>query len=217
MSADSILRRTSGCCRFSHPEISVLVDRRAPSPDWLIEFFETEVGKGRVFRAGETVQVGWGLLLLSKNLDEDLEVWEPDFGSMPIQWKRGVNETIRHLTIQKTVAEALSCEPDFPSLLQPCSVEQNWKARDEFVMWRTETRERHSGWSWATELTDQAIELCSLYELGTKIPAVIAFFALPAGCEVHVTRKRITIRSTGRCVSSDDSVFLQRLLIRANG
>ena len=217
MNLDRVLHRTTSCGRFSHPEISILVDRRAPGVDWLIDYFETEVCKGRVFRAGETVQIGWGLVLLCKDVDvdEDLEVWEPDFTSMPIRWKRGANETVRQLIIQRTVVEALGCEPDFPSLLQACSLEQNCRTGDEFVMWRTEAQQKHSGWFLAEGLGDEVTQLCSLYELSCKTPVVTAFFALPAGCEVHVSRKRIAIQCAERCVSSDENEFLRRLLAHA--
>lgn len=218
MNLNRVSHRTSGCRRFSHPEISISVDRRAPDVDWLINSFETEVAKGRVFRAGETVQIGWGLVLLCKDVDvdEDLEVWEPDFTSMPIQWRRGANETVRQLTIQRMVVEASGCEPKFPSLLEACSLDPNCNAADEFVMWRSEPQQKHSGWFLAEGLGDEVTQLCSLYELSCKIPDVTAFFALPAGCEVRVSRKRIAIRCAERCVSSDENEFLRRLLTRAS-
>ncbi len=53
------------------------------------------------------------LTLLKEAADGELEVWEPQFDSMPIKWVRGVNNTLRHIILQKSVAEILGCEPAF--------------------------------------------------------------------------------------------------------
>jgi hypothetical protein len=215
---DSIAFKTTGCHRFSHPEMSIPLEPRGGfSADWLIEYFETEVSKGRVFKSGETVQIGWGLVLLRDTPAGELEIWEPDFVSMPIQWRRGANATMRQLILQKSVAEALHCEPVFPSLRQACAVVPDWKQLKEITMLRGEQWQNLSGWSVASSAQEAATEWCSLYELGCHIPAVIEFLALPAGSEVRVRAEKVEIEYAGRRASSDDSKLLRELLSRYRG
>ncbi|HWM69347.1 MAG TPA: hypothetical protein VNO35_22345 [Steroidobacteraceae bacterium] len=209
---ETIVHKTTACSRFSHPEISVLLDRRAGfSPDWLIQYFETEVGKGRVFKAGQTVQVGWGLVQLRDTTTGELELWEPDFLSMPLHWQLGANETLRHLIVQKSLAEALQCEPDFPSLRQPGSVEHDWKRLAEFHLWRQPSHENHSGWFFAADTPAAAVEYTSLYELACHAPAAIAVMGLPQGAEAQLSRDSMEVRYAGRSISSADNQLLRGL------
>jgi hypothetical protein len=202
----------------SHPAIIVeLDDASRLTPDWLLGYFDEEVTAGRVFKAGETVGVGWGLLLLreAETGKNELEVWEPDFASMPIRWVPGINMTQRHLVLQKSNAEALSLGPVFPSLLQPCSVGPSWQQYQSFHLWRETNDEPHSGWVVGHDVAVDTVDLCSLYEVGCHLPVAIPFFALPAGAVVDISRRRIEMTFGERCVSSDDNALLGSLLERA--
>lgn len=115
--------RTQKCSKFGHPEILLhLADDAQMDPEWLIGFFENAVSTGGKFKPDDTVQIGWMIDKVQQNSEGDLEIWEPVFDSIPIKWVRGIDNTIRHLTLQKSVAELINMEPVFPSIIQAGTV-----------------------------------------------------------------------------------------------
>ena len=141
--------RTTKCHAHGHPEIAILLDENSDlSPDWLISFFEAEVGNGQRFQADETVQVGWMLTMLRASSDPHcLELWEPEFDSLPINWCRGATNTLRHLIIQQSVCEELGVEPNFPSLREAGVASPCFGNSDgSFTMSRDESDGNDSGW-----------------------------------------------------------------------
>ena len=70
---------------YGHPDIVIHYHNlAAPLVGWLQTYFAEAVAEGTVFRAGETVQIGWMLLMLRDGEAGQLMVWEPGFHAMPI-------------------------------------------------------------------------------------------------------------------------------------
>ncbi|BCU78862.1 hypothetical protein [Luteolibacter sp. LG18] len=165
---------------------------------WVIDYFEARVRDGTRFHNNETVQLGWGLLLLRQNGDV-LEVFEPDFKSMPIQWCPGVNHTIRHLHLQRSVCDLFNCDPMFPSLLQAGIVSPRFTESRDYTMSRDNAEDPDSGWLFAeTGYPGPEAEFCSLYQLGVQKPEIVPFLALPVSSHIAI--------GPGRCEITVDSV-----------
>lgn len=206
--------KTTSCRTYGHPEISVAVGNEIDATS-LLSFFETEVQRGRRFESEETVQIGWMLVTLRRNAAKDLEVWEPQFDSLPIRWTKGASNTFRHLILQKSVCEQLGCEPDFPSLQQAGVVSPAYlEASDGFTMSRDTSSNNDSGWVFAVpneRISEAEGEFRSLFEICFYHTEVIAFLALPSGAVVVKTKGRIETSATGRTLTSDNNELLQKL------
>jgi hypothetical protein len=200
--------------RYQHPNIVVLVDMNlefAIAP--LQSYFEDQIRRGVVFRAGETVQIGWMIVMLKENSEGDLEVWEPRFGTVPIIWERGVIKTYSQLIIQKTVCEKIGVEPLIPSLMQSAVASPEFTSGRSFRMYRAETAGTDSGWMLTSEgNAGEGGKLISLFEIASNRPEVIPFLALPIGALVVRTDGKIRIEYTGKIVDSDSDDFLRKLI-----
>src|SRR6266481_7567847 len=206
--------RTRAGDRANQPQIVLhLSDKAQMSPQWLLDFFESSMASGRQFKPEETVQIGWMVTKLVESPEGDLEVWEPRFKSVPIQWVRGVNTTLRHLILQKSVAELFQRDPEFPSLRQagfvaPCF----WEGKGHFKMTRENPAQNDSGWHFSFTNSDiVGDKLHSLFELACFCPAVVPFLALPVSGTVVRDSDAIVAECFGRAVSSRDNELLNRI------
>lgn len=199
--------------KFQHPDILVSM----PSgPEFgaksILSYFEDAVRQGTVFRAGETVQMGWMMLMLKATKDGELEVWEPRFGEVPIVWERGASKTYRHLIVQKSVAEQLGLEPSFPSLRQSGGISPDFMASKSFQMFRDHPAGTDSGWLFTTEENVSSDgRLASLFEISSNRPEVIPFLALPATSSVELKDGLVKIGYDDKEVRSDSNELLRRL------
>ncbi|QCU54445.1 hypothetical protein FFM54_36275 [Burkholderia pseudomallei] len=88
--------------KYGHPNIVVpMEDDLEFGAQAVLSYFEDQIRQGTIFREGETVQIGWSILMLKAGAGETLEAWEPEFSPMPISWIRGANTTYRHLMMQR--------------------------------------------------------------------------------------------------------------------
>ncbi|MEM5342432.1 immunity protein Imm33 domain-containing protein [Paraburkholderia azotifigens] len=197
----------------AHPNIVVsLLSGPSLGAHTILSYFEDEVRKGKVFRAGETVQMGWLMLMLKATDAGELEVWEPRFGAIPIVWERGASRTYRQLIVQKSVAEQLGVEPSFPSLVQSAVVSPNFETSRDLLMSREPSTGTDSGWLFAADSNEsEGGRLVSLFEIASKRPEVIPFLALPPSASVVLKDGRVTIKHGDEEVSSDSSELLRRL------
>jgi len=199
--------------RFRHPDIVVSM----PSgPEFgvksILSYFEDEIRQGTVFRSGETVQMGWMLLMLKADENGDLDVWEPRFGEIPIIWVRGASKTYRQLVVQKSVAEQLGVEPSFPALTQSAVVSPEFMASTSFQMSRESSDGRDSGWFFTTDANvSNDGRPVSLFEIASKRPEVIPFLALPAASSAMLNNGRVQISHGDKVVDSNSSEILRRL------
>lgn len=182
--------------------------------DWLFGYLEGEVRNGVIFRAGQTIQIGWMLIKLVADDGGDLEIWEPSFGAMPIEWVRGATNTFRYLTLQREVCSQVGVDPTFPSLTQSGVVSMNFLAeRGDFVMSRDDPEFLDSGWVFTVKNeVGFGAGHSSLFEIASFEPKVIAFLALPASVSVHVSDGEIDVYLASRRISSESNEFLQKLL-----
>jgi len=194
-----------------HPNVVIWLDSAFDvGADWILGYFENEVRRGVVFRAGETVQIGWILVMLKSDERGDLEIWEPQFDSMPIKWIRGANSTSRHLTLQKEVCAQLGVEPYYPSLRQSGIIGADFLHNTEgFHMTREVPAGTDSGWIFRRPGSTEAdARHCSLFEISISHPAIIPFIALPAGASVVSTKSKIQVSCGEKHISSDSNHFL---------
>lgn len=183
---------------------------------WIIDYFECQIREGTRFRHGETIQLGWALLLLRENNGE-LEVFEPDFMSMPIQWRPGVNSTIRYLHLQRAVCDLFGCEPTFPTLLQAGVVSPLFAESRDYTMSRDDTEDPDSGWLFAEAgYPGPEGEFHSLYHLSLQKPEIVSFLALPASSHIAVSPNHCKVTANSITRSTDDCEFLQRLMAAAS-
>ncbi|QNB16457.1 immunity protein Imm33 domain-containing protein [Paraburkholderia tropica] len=197
----------------AHPNIVVsLPSGLSFAANPILSYFEDEVRKGKAFRAGETVQMGWLMLMLKANDAGELEVWEPRFGAIPIAWERGASRTYRQLIVQKSVAELLGVEPSFPSLVQSAVVSPKFKTSRELLMSRVPSTGTDSGWLIAADSNESdGGRLASLFEIASERPEVIPYLALPPSASVVLKDGHIAIKHGSEQVSSDTSELLRRL------
>ena len=73
---------------------------------WFERVLANFANSGAEFREGELIQAGWSLLQPRGNADGSLQLFEPDFASMPIVWVDGVTTTLFDLRRQKDVSES---------------------------------------------------------------------------------------------------------------
>src|SRR5436309_171982 len=105
--------------RYGHVDVNVAAAPAcSAAAAWVLDFFENQIRKGKVFRPGETIQVGWVTAMLSATQAGDLELMEPDFASVPVNWVAGLNSTLRQMIIQKEVCDEVGADLAYPSMLQ---------------------------------------------------------------------------------------------------
>ncbi|WP_321784406.1 hypothetical protein [Paraburkholderia sp. J94] len=198
---------------FQHPEIVVTMPSGLEfGATNILSYFEDEVRRGTVFKAGETVQVGWMLLMLKENEAGELEVWEPRFSEIPIVWERGAKRTYRQLIVQKSVAEELEVEPRFPSLDQSAVVLPDFMTSVNFQMLRESPAGTDSGWLFTTEENESENgRLISLFEAACKRPEIIPFLALPPDSSVTRKNGNVEVSLGDRTIRSESNEFLRRL------
>lgn len=207
--------RTSTCAEFGHNEISFTLNSDAGiEAQSLVEYFEKAVRTGQRFQAGETVQIGWMVVSIRANAEGDLELWEPQFDSVPIRWTKGVDNTFRHLIIQKSVCELFALEPDFPSLRSAGIVSADFlQNTDGFAMTRDRPTNNDSGWIFrgANEPTSVSAQFRSLFEVSFYQTNIIPFLALPVGANVTKVGGVIQANAAGKSISSKESELLRKL------
>ena len=200
---------------YGHPDI--VVESTVPAAaDWMLKYFEQAIGRGEKFQGDETVQCGWYFVKLVR-ADGDLAVFEPEFGTMPIQWAPGVNDAFRFLTMQRQICDRLQVEPQYPSLRQSGVVSPNFfSSGKKFRLSRETEAARDSGWVFREgDQRDEDGRHCSLYEIAIHVPAVIPFLALPEDSVIERDGERLEICSASKRVSSDRDAVLRQLTASA--
>jgi hypothetical protein len=183
---------TKRCSHFGAREFRFSVDDSQvmrTDVNWFLQTLEDRVAVGERFASDETIQVGWGLLKVRANADNSLQLLEPNYTSMPIEWVDSVTKTIAHLRLQKDVVESYF-EPDdaeFPSLRHHSLVCSKLQDAERLLMDRTAATVPDSGWFIGCSVANHnhndpgELECVSLYEAVLRNPRALMFLALPAG------------------------------------
>lgn len=178
---------------------------------WIVDYFESQAAIGTRFRDGQTVELGWSLLLL-REVGNLLEVHEPDFDSMPIRWCRGVNNTVRHAQLQKAVCDLLGCDPQFPSIRHAGITSPGFAESRNFMMSRDASSASDSGWVFAeSDYREAAGDYYSLYQIALQKIEIVPFLALPVSSRVEIRSGSIEISFNGIVKSSSNSELLRAL------
>lgn len=218
-----MIRKTSSCGKVNHREFRISVDQDrviGADVDWLIRTLEDTVRSGECFLDGQSFQIGWMFTQIRANEDSTLSILEPDMRSFPIAWTDSVTATLTHLRLQKdTCASVFSDESlCFPSILESAIICKRFGKSHEFMMDRTETSNRVSGWFFGClekdhdhQNTDQ-LDCVSLYAAATSYHGgIIPFVALPVGTLVTVQNKIPTIWFSGKRMTFRPGSQLDRL------
>lgn len=208
-----MLLTTNKFSNYGKLEITFEIDPHAmPLAGWLIEFLESKAGSEASFSDGQNIELGWTLLQL-RQADNRMELYEPDFDAFPIRWKRGVNTTIRHLYLQKSICDLFSCEPEFPSIRQSCVVSPRFAQSTHYTMRREHFSNFDSGWEFAEfNHSGSEGELLSLYGLALQNVSIVPFLALPIGAVVNFSPRNIEVELGGKAICSLDNALLQNIL-----
>ena len=196
------------------PEICVSVEDGIPfSSEWICEFFESEVAEGRRFRAGETVQIGWMVTMLKERADGMLELWEPDFASIPITWRRGATSTLRHMEIQRAISDEFDFLPHFASLEHAAVVGKSFfDAWPDITLARDVPEGANTGWVFRARGSDEVeCSYKSLYEIALACPSIIPFMALPPGIRVVCSGTEVTVAFGEDRITSRENEILRKI------
>ena len=171
------------------------------------------MSEGALFSVGQTIQFGWVLLKLVKGDGGKLEVWEPDFRSMPVGWTRGVDETLRFTLIQREVCARVGVEPEFPPMNHSGVISSTFhQGTGSRMMMRESAQKSDSGWLFRrVNGDDLQARLQSLYEITLKQTYLIPFLALPPGSEVTQSDTSLEIQFAEKLLSSEHDDFLRQL------
>ncbi|WP_420957397.1 immunity protein Imm33 domain-containing protein [Burkholderia gladioli] len=202
--------------KVGHSNFIVSADEAYDSiVDSLFEYLEGEIKSGKTFGADQTIQFGWMILMLKGDGRGDLEVWEPDFSAMPINWEFSLNKTFRDLYLQRELCAQAGLEPDFPSLLQRGIISPVLDPDKGFIMNRETPQNGESGWFFlGCEDQGDKGRFCSLFEVAMNVPWVTPFLALPPGVTVACNSSAMEIRMGSRVISSNNNEILRNLFDR---
>ena len=132
---------------------------------------------------------------------------------MPIRWCQGVNNTIRHLSLQQAVCELFDCEPNFPSIRHAGVVSPGFGDSREFSISRDQLEASDSGWVFAErDYAGIEGEFRSLYEIALRRQEIIPFMALPPQSRVEISPESIRVTVDSQTKTSDDCELLSLLL-----
>ena len=170
---------------------------------WFLQMLEEMIRTGSRFEPGHTFQLGWSVLRFAAEGDL-VAMEELDFSGEPGRFCPGVTRSLSSLRLQRSVNESLGLEGQlaFPSMRHSALVCCELGAEGPVVGERREGAGPKSGWFFRCaeeghdhDAADARVEV-NLYQVATRVPAVIPVLALPP---VHHT----VIHPDGRITVSD--------------
>lgn len=199
----------------SHADVSLRCKvEYSETAEWILDIIEEKVREGDRISPGDLMQIGRMSIRFAPTLDSCLGVAEPEFGTFPIKWIAGANNTIRHLIIQREVCDQVNLEPNFASMLRLGIISPNFFNEKTGLEFSRDTENgKDSGWVFYERgYTGSMGDFFSLYQIGITVPSVIPFLALPKGALVTVTADFIQISTPSATISSVENEFMQNLL-----
>lgn len=192
---------TKHCHEYDHPEIRISYDEHLGLQHEAEEFLaglEREVSKGVVFKAGESIQIGWMMCDFFPLGDGTLELREPDFKSFPIQVVDSMTLTLKHLIRQReslaSIGLCWSQSDIHNSIYDSALVCDRLFSSEDFMMVRNTPKGNDSGWFIGCLQTHdhnnaKNLRRESLYEIGRKFPPAIDLIMLPPGTTLAYSKQ----------------------------
>jgi hypothetical protein len=217
---------TTGCGKYSHPEISVAYDPDQvldSDVNWLLEWLEAEVAVGRKFFPDETIQLGWMVMKIAAFRDGILKVCEPDMKTFPARFIDSVTNTLSHLRFQKMTSESIGVENELVfSSLTDSAITCTWFGEHTGVfMNRLSPNDSDSGWFIGCDdknhdhQDSNNLLLKSVYELVVVYEqSIIPYLALPPGISVHVCNGIPILHRKDKELAIRPNSYLAALLLR---
>lgn len=199
---------TTKCSAYKHPEFLFECDSAVPQADVDIftSFLEETVEEGICYNDGDLITFGSMLLRVAGGHDS-LTIEEPNFQSLPIEWRQGVTRSMQLLRLQKNIAESVGVEDEIdpPSIESSLLIGTDLTQQDEdLVLDRVESADSDSGWFVGRRDThlnygdEASLKRISVYQAILNWPKIGGFLALPAGCRVEVFGRKPRFTFNGR-------------------
>lgn len=213
---------TTGCTALNHPEFTLVFRNDPPVPGlekMLLGYFQASVAAGKIFKAGETVQIGWATLRLLQREDGTLGVLEPDIAHQ-LKWVEGVDQSLCETWRQKEVLSSLGLEDraEFPRQALHAVVCTQAFDTSSRMLGRTEAHgQTDSGWFVGCfddehdHQLEEALTVMPLVEIATRAPVLTQFFALPAGTDLVVSDEGIQVFIDGEAREPQPGSYLDAL------
>jgi hypothetical protein len=197
-------KRTNKGRLLLHPEFRLEWDETIAltvDGEWLVSYLDNQISHGTVFAPGSFLRLGCGLTRVDEKSDGYLTLSEPDFSELPMRFTNGVTVTLRHLRLQKSVAESVGFESRilFPDLRESGICCVRYGDSVDFIMERSVPAGSDSGWFIGCadpthDHNDPAqLRRVSLYEQAVKMPDCVPFLALPPGMMALINGNLIEI------------------------
>lgn len=211
---------TTRCAAFKHPEFTLTFRAEPPVPHlegMLLRYFEESVAAGTLFKAGQTVQLGWATLRLLQRTDGTLGVLEPDLRD-GLKWVEGVDQSLFETWKQKEVLASLGLveQAQFPRPALQAVVCTRAFEDATTMLGRTEAHaQTDSGWFIGClddahdHHREDALTVMPLVEVATRAPELIQFFALPAGSDLVITPDSVRVFIDGEARDPEPGSYLE--------
>lgn len=214
---------TTGCTALGHSEFTLTFRNDPPVPGLektLLGYFEASVAAGKIFKVGETVQLGWSTLRLTQRTDGTLGVLEPDLAH-ELKWVEGVDQSLYETWRQKEVLDSLGLidRADFPRQALHAVVCTQAFDTPTKMLGRTDAHgQTDSGWFVGCfdddhdHQLEEALTVMPLVEIATRAPLLTQFFALPAGTDLVVGPSGVQVFIDGEAREPRSGSYLEALL-----
>lgn len=186
--------KTTQCGEHDHPEFVIDLDPAGLADDHgpeLLRVLEQMVADGSVFRPGETFAVGWMVTRIDKAEDGMLTLSEPDLDTNPLDYNRGVTETLRHKMLQVFCADSYGIDRDvlmIPTIRQLAIACDRVPEADAILLARNDSTDPDdSGWFALCHdedhdhQSDESVGVVPLHELARVRPDIVHWMMFPIG------------------------------------
>jgi hypothetical protein len=186
--------KTTACGEHDHPEFVIEFDSDGLGDDHgteLVRTIEEMVAEGSVFRPGETFAIGWMVTRIDKAGAGLLTLSEPDLDTHPLEYSRGITNTLRHKMIQVYTADSYGIDRDdlvIPTIRQLAIACDRVPHADAVLLTRNDgTDPDDSGWLALCHDDDHdhqeesAVGVVPLHELARVRPEIVHWMMFPIG------------------------------------
>lgn len=194
--------RTTACSAHGHPEVTLTLAERVPVPNienTLLRYFESQVARGVVFSAGQTIDFVGLLLKLVARDDGTLGVSERDDD----RWVESVHGSLMQAYCRIEVARSFALAPEPPpagSTAIVCSRLDDSKRAIMCKRAEPSPGTRDSGWYIGCTFEDhdhddtEHLAVAPLAEVAKRYAWLGQFLALPVGTDLVVEmRERVSV------------------------